>query len=101
VADEYLLRRQRAKTNLLDFTLFTKPDYRPNWHHVKLAEKLDRVAAGLCPRLMVFLPPQHGKSELASRTRTRVPGQPPGQALRCQPTRRLTPPARLATPMAL
>ena len=56
-----------AKTTLLAFTRFTKPDYRTNWHHQRLAEKLDRVATGQCRRLMVFLPPQHGKSELVSR----------------------------------
>ena len=28
---------------------------------------LDRVAQGFCRRLMIFLPPQHGKSELVSR----------------------------------
>ena len=32
-----------------------------------LAEMLDRVATGKCRRLMVFMPPQHGKSELVSR----------------------------------
>ena len=52
---------------LLPFTMWTRPDYRANWHHRALAERLDRVAAGLCRRLMVFLPPQHGKSELVSR----------------------------------
>ncbi len=56
-----------ARTDLLSFTTFTKPDYRPNWHHEELAKMLDRVAMGRCPRLMVFMPPQHGKSELVSR----------------------------------
>ncbi len=63
----YYELRRRAKEHLLAFTLFTKPDYRVNWHHELLAERLDRVTAGLCPRLMIFLPPQHGKSELVSR----------------------------------
>ncbi len=60
-------RVKMARINLLEFTKYTKPDYRVNWHHKLLAERLDRVAAGLCPRLMIFLPPQHGKSELVSR----------------------------------
>ena len=59
--------KRRRKKSLLAFTLYTKPDYRASWHHKLLAERLDRVAAGLCPRLMIFLPPQHGKSELVSR----------------------------------
>ena len=44
-----------------------------NWHHVKLAKKLDRIARRQCRRLMVFMPPQHGKSELVSR---RLPAYP-------------------------
>ncbi len=51
----------------MEFTRFTKPDYRKNWHHDALAEMLQRMAAGTCRRLMVFMPPQHGKSELVSR----------------------------------
>ncbi len=56
-----------AKTGLLSFTQQTKPNYRVNWHHEVLANMLDRVAEGQCRRLMVFMPPQHGKSELVSR----------------------------------
>jgi predicted phage terminase large subunit-like protein len=59
--------RQIARESLLTFTQFTKPNYRVNWHHRTLAAMLDRVATGACRRLMVFLPPQHGKSELVSR----------------------------------
>jgi len=59
--------REQARRCLLPFTKITKPDYRANWHHEVLADKLDRVSLGLCQRLMVFLPPQHGKSELVSR----------------------------------
>ena len=66
-ARQHLEAEELARTNLLAFTMYTKPDYRTNWHHELLAERLDRVAAGLCPRLMIFLPPQHGKSELVSR----------------------------------
>ena len=59
--------RPTPRRNLLAFTQFTKPDYRTNWHHKELAAKLDLVAQGRCQRLMVFMPPQHGKSELVSR----------------------------------
>jgi predicted phage terminase large subunit-like protein len=52
---------------LMAFTKATKTNYRPHWHHDALAEMLDRVAKGDCRRLMVFMPPQHGKSELVSR----------------------------------
>ena len=52
---------------LLPFTTYTMPDYVTNWHHERLAEALDRVARSLSRRLTIFMPPQHGKSELVSR----------------------------------
>src|SRR5438270_2471855 len=62
-----LLRRRRARAGLEAFTSYTKPDYEVNWHHRSLARTLDRFLAGLVPRLMVFMPPQTGKTELVSR----------------------------------
>jgi len=38
-----------------------------NWHHALLADYLQRFAKGEIKKLMVFMPPQHGKSELTSR----------------------------------
>lgn len=52
---------------MLDFTTYTKPDYQVNWHHRVLCEHLDKFVAGDIKRLMVFMPPRHGKSELVSR----------------------------------
>lgn len=43
------------------------PGYSANWHHRVLCHALDRFADGEIRRLMVFMPPQHGKSELVSR----------------------------------
>lgn len=57
----------RARKGLLAFTLFTKNDYEVNWHHAKLCEKLDKFARGEIKRLIVSMPPRHGKSELVSR----------------------------------
>jgi predicted phage terminase large subunit-like protein len=62
-----LLRRRQARRSLIDFTRYTKPDYRTWHHHRLLAEHVDRLLAGEITRLMVFIPPQHGKSELVSR----------------------------------
>ncbi len=45
----------------------TKPDYQTNWHHELLAQHLQRFVNGEIKKLMVFMPPQHGKSELTSR----------------------------------
>lgn len=65
-ANRYLLRR-RARSNLLDFTTFTKPDYRVNWHHRLICSKLDEFLEGENKRLIISCPPRHGKSELVSR----------------------------------
>lgn len=57
----------RARSDLLAFTLLTKPDFEVNWHHRVLAKKLTEFAKGNIQYLMVFMPPRHGKSELVSR----------------------------------
>lgn len=66
-AAEELLRRREARRGMLGFTQYTMPGFRPNWHHVYLCSVLDRFIHGDIRRLMIFMPPQHGKSELASR----------------------------------
>lgn len=43
------------------------PEYRINWHHEYLCNKLDQFRSGEITRLIVEMPPQHGKSELVSR----------------------------------
>ena len=60
-------RRVKAGRNLLDFVSYTMPTYQVNWHHAILANKLQEFAEGKIKKLMVFMPPQHGKSELVSR----------------------------------
>lgn len=62
-----ILRRREARRRVLAFTKFTKPDYQTNWHHDVLCGYLDRFVAGDIKRLMIFMPPRHGKSELVSR----------------------------------
>lgn len=62
-----LLRRRAARKSLIDFTRYTFPGYRPAPHHRRIAEKLEAVERGELQRLMIFMPPRHGKSELASR----------------------------------
>jgi len=53
----------------LEFTRATYPGglYETNWHHRLLCTELERIQSGEIKRLMVFMPPQHGKSELVSR----------------------------------
>jgi hypothetical protein len=59
--------REQAKDDILAFTRYTKEDYLVNWHHQILCDKLNDFAYGRIKRMMVFMPPQHGKSELTSR----------------------------------
>lgn len=66
-AAKELLARQDASQSLIKFTEYTNPAYRPAPHHTRIAEALEAVARGDIDRLMVFMPPRHGKSELASR----------------------------------
>lgn len=66
-----LLRRRRARASLIDYARYTNRAYRPASHHDLIADRLQAVESGECKRLMIFMPPRHGKSELASR---RFPG---------------------------
>jgi predicted phage terminase large subunit-like protein len=60
-------RREKARQSLIQFTEYTNPEYRAANHHKQIAEKLEAVERGEIDRLMIFMPPRHGKSELASR----------------------------------
>lgn len=60
-------KRIFAKQNLIDFTEFTFKQYETNWHHRLCCKYIDLLARGEITRLMISMPPQHGKTELASR----------------------------------
>lgn len=62
-----MLQRELAQREFSEFVKFTKPDYKPNWHHQVLCSKIDAFARGKIKKMMVFMPPQHGKSELSTR----------------------------------
>lgn len=66
VAQE-LLRRKDAAESLIAFTEYTNPGYATAAHHRRIADKLEAVERGGIDRLAIFMPPRHGKSELASR----------------------------------
>jgi len=61
-----LLLERSARTSLAGFTLCTFPNYIREPAHDLICDHLDRVMAGEIKRLMIFAPPQHGKSELVS-----------------------------------
>jgi len=66
-AAQELLNRRIARKSLIDFTEYTKPDFESAEHHKLICEKLEAVERGEIDRLMIFAPPRHTKSELASR----------------------------------
>jgi predicted phage terminase large subunit-like protein len=59
--------RQDAAKSLIAFTEFTYSRYETASIHRQIAEQLERVERGEIDRLMLLVPPRHGKSELASR----------------------------------
>jgi len=61
------LRVLKARKNLIDFGLCMLDKYEPEWFHYLIADRLESAERGETPRLMIFMPPRHGKSELCSR----------------------------------
>ena len=67
---EALIERAHRELAALDFRYFiqqARPDYQFNWHHDRLIDALQRLADREYKRLIVMMPPRHGKSELVSR----------------------------------
>jgi hypothetical protein len=75
-ADQELLRRRGrrlmapAETDRPDFGAWLEaasPGWSRGWRHLDyVRQHLADVTAGRCPRLAIFLPPQHGKSEMVT-----------------------------------
>lgn len=59
--------KKKAPSHMLAFTKWMYPDFRINWHHKVICSHLDAFVKGDITRLMIFLQPQIGKSELVSR----------------------------------
>jgi hypothetical protein len=71
---ELLVRKAKeelARRKLIPFTAMFTNDYDPGWVHTEVAAHLEAfmeaVEKKLSPRLMIFLPPRTGKSQLVSR----------------------------------
>lgn len=62
--------RQYRKVHGLDFRTWlqqTAPHWTWDWRHqLYLYERLRKIALGECRRLMIFMPPRHGKTETVS-----------------------------------
>ena len=60
-------QRGLGERNLLSFTRHTLPAFAPAPFHIAYYEVLTRFAMGEIKKLMITMPPQHGKSEGATR----------------------------------
>lgn len=58
--------REKSTTSFLDFCRYVWPEMLVGEHHKIIAEAFDRVIAGKCKRLMIAMPPRHGKSQMGS-----------------------------------
>lgn len=65
-----MAKRTLARRSLIQFTKRFYPIYNPGWVHHDIARRLEHfmkeVEERKSPRLMLLVPPRHGKSELAS-----------------------------------
>lgn len=55
-----------AQQSLIAYTRLTYRDYQASWHHRLIARALQRAAVTPNSRLIIAMPPRHGKTELAS-----------------------------------
>ena len=55
-----------SKQHLVDFCVTIDKNYTVNWHHQEIANALEKVEKGEITRLIIEMPPRHGKSQLAS-----------------------------------
>lgn len=71
VLQKEIASRTLSRRKLLPFIQRLNPAYLAGWVHEDICERLEKfsadVAAGKSPRLMILMPPRHGKSEIASR----------------------------------
>lgn len=65
--EQRLANIEKAQTNFQAFVSWTKKDYDFQWFHKLICAYLDKLYEGEIKKLMIFIPPQHGKSELSSR----------------------------------
>lgn len=61
------IKKELSRRRLIDFIQYTFPAYETNWHHKFIADKLTDFALGKIKNIILSVPPQFGKSEIASR----------------------------------
>lgn len=70
MAEHELASRELARRSLIHYTERGMPNYEAGWVHEDIARRLEKfmrdVEEQKSPRLMLWVPPRHGKSELSS-----------------------------------
>ena len=61
------VKAELARRHFVDYVRYVRPEYALNWHHILMANKLEDWMLGKIPRLALFMPPGHAKSEYGSR----------------------------------
>jgi len=61
-AADHLLKLRRSRHDLIAFSQYTMPGYMAPPHLVRLADRLEAIDRGELKRLIVTMPPRHGKS---------------------------------------
>ncbi len=64
---ESLLKLEAAHNSFREFIAYTMPKYQFGWHHEILIDRLDKLVHQKNQRIIIAMPPRHGKSELVSR----------------------------------
>ena len=62
-----LQKKRQSQNTFSKFVTYTKEDYSMQWFHKIVCEYLDMLSDRTIKKLMIFMPPQHGKTELSSR----------------------------------
>lgn len=58
--------RVLASKSLLEFARRSHDNYNVNWHHLEIIKHLEALERGDIDRLIISMPPRHGKSQLSS-----------------------------------
>ncbi|HNF28167.1 MAG TPA: Terminase-like domain protein, partial [Leptospiraceae bacterium] len=66
-SNRILYGKEHGSRNLLAFARYLDPGFQSARHFQLIAEKLEAVESGKIKRLMINMPPGHGKSHLATK----------------------------------
>jgi hypothetical protein len=67
IIEKELISRYLGRSNLMDFTKYTFPEYQDTPAHLEYSKILTLFAQGKIKKLIVSMGPQNGKSELSTR----------------------------------